>query len=545
MNLPTKKGREGMKRKIVALGLAAIMTLGLIGCGSQESAGTEGPETTTTTTATENADGKSVVNVGLNGTVTDVSPFKAPDTVGYPIQFTMYETLFVTENVSSQETVPVVGKSWEWLDDTTASIEIYDYVHDVNGNPITADDIVFDYEKQIAAATQTDTAYIETVTKTGDYTLEIKLKEPKKSTMVKLLTHVNVVSKAAYEADPETTPGTSQYKLVSFTNGSEYVYEKTDNYWQKPEETAYSSQGNVDKIVFQCIPEKTQMTTALETGEIQMAVGVNGMEAKRFAEGGENADGFCVDTNSGSFSNLFLFNDTDGSPCHDVNLRYAILYSINRQAIIDTILSGAGVEAKDLASNQLGGYLAKWQDEEYFTYNQDKAAEYLAQSSYNGETLKLESDSTNAALLELLQAQLGAAGIKVEIQTFENALWQGEKVAGTGESNWDICVDGVGGSLVTNVYNVKFNPDNFSTGLPQNGTTDTKVVELLKTAADSQSEEDIDALHNYVVENAFAIGLYVPADKCVTVDTITDICYNHMGYVVPGSSNFDAYTVTE
>ncbi|MBD5393171.1 MAG: ABC transporter substrate-binding protein [Lachnospiraceae bacterium] len=535
-----------MKKKVLSMLLAAAMTLSLTACGGNDSS--SAGESTVSASNEEQSSSKEAaesggktVNVGLYGTVTDVSPYKAPDVVGYPIQFTMYETLFVTPSVSSQETVSVVGKSWEWIDDVTASVEIYDNVHDVDGNPITAEDVVFDYETQKAAATQTDTAYIDSITATGDYTLEIKLTEANESVMVKLLTHVNIVNKGAYEADPETTPGTSAYKLTSYTGGSEYVYEKTGNYWQSEDLTAYSSKANVDKIVFQCIPEKTQMTIALETGEIQMAIGVDGLEASRFEAGGENEDGFAVDSNSGSFSNTFILNCTDDSLCSDENLRKAILYAIDRQAIVDIVLSGAGVVAKDLASDQLGGFNPEWLNEDYYTYDVAKAAEYLSKSNYNGETLRIESESGWSSILELIQAQLGAAGITVEIQTFENALWQEEKVAGTGESNWDMCVDGVGGSLVTNAWKVKFNPDNFSTKLPQNGTTDTELVDLLLKAADTQDAADIDAFHDYVVEKAYAIGLYAPADKCVTVDTISDICYNHMGYVVPGASNFDQY----
>lgn len=546
-----KREEKGMKKKVLAVLLAAVMALSLAACGNgNESSQVDGGESTTEASgegevqnSPDQAEGSggSTVNIGLYGTVTDVSPYKAPDVVGYPIQFTMYETLFVTSSVSSQETIPVVGKSWEWVDDMTASIEIYDNVHDVDGNEITAEDVVFCFETQKAAATQTDTAYIDSIAATGDYTLELKLTEANESVLVKLLTHVNIVNKGAYESNPETTPGTSAYKLTSYTGGSEYVFEKTNNYWQSEDLTAYSSKANIDNIVFQCIPEKTQMTIALETGEIQMAIGVDGLEASRFEEGGENEEGFTVDTNSGSFSSTFIFNDTEDSLCSDENLRKAILYAIDRQGIIDIALSGAGVVAKDMASDQLGGYNEEWLSEDYYSYNPEKAAEYLAQSGYNGETLRIESDPTASSILELIQAQLGAAGITAEIQTFENALWQEEKVAGTGESNWDMCVDGVGGSLVTNAWKVKFNPDNFSTNLPQNGSTDTQLVELLLKAADTQDAGDIDAFHDYVVEKAYAIGLYSPADKCVMVDTISDICYNHMGYVVPGACNYDRY----
>ena len=71
---------------------------------------------------------------------------------------------------------PCVGKSWKQIDATTYEVEIYDYVKDSAGNPITADDVVFSYQTAIDSGTQT--GYVGSVTeikKTGDYTVQISL----------------------------------------------------------------------------------------------------------------------------------------------------------------------------------------------------------------------------------------------------------------------------------------------------------------------------------------------------------------------------------
>lgn len=540
-----------MKKKLLAMILAFAMVLSLASCGGSGNTAANGDTSgsnvsnSSTDKAENSSEGKNTVTVGLNGTVTDVAPYAATNTVSEPIRNVLYQSLFTTANVSSMETIPVIGKSWEWVDDTTASIEIYDYVHDVEGNPITASDVVFSYETCTAAAVQSDTTYIESIKATGDYTLELKLTTDSESTMVKLLSQLAIISQTAYEADPETTPGTTAYKLTSFTNGAEYVCEKTDNYWQTDELNAYNQQANIDKIVFQCIPEATQMTNALENGEIQIAINVDGREASRFEEGGEDEAGFAVDTYSSNFSLCMLFNCGEDSLCNDINLRKAILYAIDADTVVDIVLNGAGIPASDLGSDAMNGFNQEWLDEDYFSYDASKAADYLAQSSYNGETLKLEAESSYSAELELIQTQLSAIGINSEIQTFENALWQEEKVAGTGESSWDISLDGMGGSVLPNAWKVKFNPANFATGLPQTGYLDEELNELLLTAADTLDADDIEAFHDRLVEQAYAIGLYVTATKCVTVDTITDICYNNMGHVAVNSCNFDQYTVTE
>lgn len=537
-------------KKLLALLLAIVMVMSLAACGgSSTDADTEDDVAETPGSSSNEVtvvDGKTVVHVALSGSVTEIAPYAATNEFAEPIRNTIFETLFVKPTISSTETIPVIGKSWEMIDEYTARVEIYDYVKDVDGNEITASDVVYSYEACTVSGTQTDTAYIESMTVIDDYTFELKLTEPSETTMLKLLTHIVIVDEEANKNNPDNTPGTAQYKLTSYIAGAEYVCEKTNNYWQTDESLiAYTSQANVDKLVFEIITEAAQTTNALENGEIQMAIGADGREAARFEEGGENEEGFSVDTFAGSFSLVMLFNCTDESACSDINFRMACLYAIDTETIVKVVLNGAGVAAKDIASNQLAGFNEEWLDKDYFSIDQEKAKEYLAQSNYNGETIKLEGSNSYSSELELIQAQLSAVGIKSEIQTFENALWQDEKVAGTGTSSWDICVDGLGGSVVTTAWRVKFNPDNFSTGKAQTGILDETLQELLNTAHATQDAADIEAAHDYIAEQGYAIGLYYSAAKCVTVDTISDMVYNHKGYAVPSAANYDGYTVTE
>jgi len=532
-------------KKLLAMLLAVVMVLSLVACGGSSEPAADTPAADVPA-AQPVGDGKTVVRVGLSGSVTESAPFAATNEYAEPLRNTIYQFLFVKPSISSTETIPVIGKSWEMIDDYTARVEIFDYVHDVDGNAITASDVVYSYLTCKASGVQTDTAYIESIVAVDDYTIEMKLTEPSATTMLKLLTHIVIIDEEAHKANPDSTPGTAPYKLTSYTAGAEYVCEKVDNYWQTDEALVdYTSKANVDKIIFEIITEAAQTTNALENGEIQMAVGADGREAARFEDGGENDEGFSVDTNAGSFSLVLLFNCTEDSPASDVNFRKACLYAIDTETIVRIVLNGAGVAAKDMVSNQLAGYNTDWLTEDYYNVDIAKAQEYLAKSGYNGETIMLEGSNSYSGELELMQAQLSAIGVKSEIQTFENALWQEEKVAGTGSSGWDICVDGLGGSVITTAWRVKFNPNNFSTGKPQTGYLDQTLEDLLVKAHASQDAADIEAVHDYIVEQAYSIGLYASAAKCITVDTITDLVYNHKGFAVPAAANYDAYTVTE
>ena len=481
----------------------------------------------------------SVVNVGLNKTVTDVSPYGTPG--GEEILAELYQPLFVTE-FSDMELIPVIGKSVEINEDgSSATIELFDYVHDSEGNDITADDVIYSYETLKAANTRADSSAIDSLEKIDDYTVVLNLTESNANTLIKLMTHTFIVDEAAYESNPETPAGTGPYKISEYISGSSFTCEKVEDYWQSEDLNAFDQQANVDTIVYQCIPEKAQMTTALENGELQFAIDVDGREAMRFEEGGEDADGFAVDTKAGAFTQILIFNDTEEHMTHNADLRKAILYALNKEAMVAMILNGAGLPAKDTASNTLIGYNPEWDTEDYYSYNPEATAEALKASGYNGETLKMISYTECAGLLELMQAQLAAEGIEVEIQTFENALFEQMKIAGTENSDWDICVDGLGNETVTGAWRVNFNSSNFATGKPQNGSDDTKIQELLDAAMASQDATDIEAFHDYIVDNAYAVGIYATASKCVTVNTISDICYNLMGKIIVGASNYDSY----
>jgi ABC-type transport system substrate-binding protein len=144
-----------------------------------------------------------------------------------------------------------------------------------------------------------------------------------------------------------------------------------------------------------------------------------------------------------------------------------------------------------------------------------------------------------------MQAQLEMVGIKTEIQSFENALWQDVKVSGVGE--WDICVDGLGGSMIQNAWKVKWLPDNFSTGMTQSAATDPRIQELLSAVnnVDTYGPETVEAFHDFMVEQAYGYGLFSPATQCVSVDSITDIKYTLKGYVAPAACTYtDSYSYT-
>ena len=101
-----------------------------------------------------------------------------------------------------------IAKTMTLSDDgLTCSIEIYDYVHDNRGNPITAKDVEECYNYALTLDGRNDftriKSTIESVTATGDYTLEIKATSAGPTVFPNILVGVPIVNWEWFEGASE------------------------------------------------------------------------------------------------------------------------------------------------------------------------------------------------------------------------------------------------------------------------------------------------------------------------------------------------------
>lgn len=105
----------------------------------------------------------------------------------------------------------------------------------------------------------------------------------------------------------------------------------------------------------------------------------------------------------------------------DENLRKALNYAINREnaAIyhgqLDTT-PASDFFAKKLLGDMAGKVPA-------IQYDPEKAAEYLAQSNYNGEELEINVTSAYVNIATSIQADLAAIGVNTVINTLDANSW--------------------------------------------------------------------------------------------------------------------------
>lgn len=160
----------------------------------------------------------------------------------------IYETLFMI-NILDGEMEPLLGKSYEWTDDTTLTIELNEDAKWSDGEPFTAEDVVYTYELgdkyDIHWTSFWD--YIDRVEAADSHTVTIYLNpdNPNQLTVLDSIEMIPMMPKHIWEEiekennnditaiRKEVNPdpiGTGPYKMHEY-NDQKITIIRDDNYW--------------------------------------------------------------------------------------------------------------------------------------------------------------------------------------------------------------------------------------------------------------------------------------------------------------------------
>jgi len=482
-----------------------------------------------------------VVTVAIGADPADLSPFVGNTMGRIAVLKTVYEYLLEPQKMG-QPANPFVAKGYEQTGDLAYEVTLFDYVYDSAGNHITAEDVAWAYNEAIEVGQMRPLGSLESVKATGDYTVEfVLLAPPGVGDVEKILTEVPIVSKASYEASPDKFSSfpitTAAYVLTDYIPASTLTFEARPDYWQTDSEyRTLFSQANVQKIVFQVITEPAQHAIALETGSADITSSVTPDEIAGFADN-PNYNVFKFLDN---LTWTLNFNGTDGKPTTNKELRQAIAYAVDTDGICAAI---GCLPANTVGNANFGGYLTKWDSEDYYRFDLDKAKGLLEEAGYEPGELSLKLIAQNSAndsiVSQIIQNQLGELGINVEIEQFEASTFNDVRYE---VDAFDLILSmGAGGDFI-------FSPWLLTMDHTRNkGTTgsffvDDEMQSLLETAStiDGFTEENVDAFHQYMKEQVYDYGLLSLYNNVVSVKGITDIVRDTRGQLIPGAFTYDA-----
>lgn len=523
-----------MKKKLVALLMAGCMAGSILGAGASASAAEY-------TRANEEA-----VVVGVMADPENMGPWSGMSLGRIAVLFTTYEYMITRED---GQAYGVLAKEWTEVDPQTYDVELYDYIHDADGNPLTASDIVFSFETAIATKNYGKLSPIESVTALDDYNVEFKFnKALEVGEFENIMLECAIVTQAAYEASADqmaTTPvGTTAYKVESYVPGSEVVFVNTGDYWQTDESLVHgTSLHNADKIVFQIITDASQHTNAISTHTVDISNGVPATDIDKFREDGEFAEGNMVSAVLDNPTYDLEYNMSDASVFQDdLNLRLAIAYAIDKEGINLGVFNGEGMAVKDFGNAKYPDYNDEWDNEDYFDYDVEKAKEYLAQSNYDGRTLRLEyiTDSNMDLIAQLIQAYLGQIGVTAELVPYDQMMGQQEQY---NKDGFDMLLKVTGSTdFIVNQWKLCWDRRDYEemTGGTANFVTDEKLDELMQACLNTETygPESIEAFHDYLMEQCYGYGVVQGPVNIVHSAYITDVALDIRNQILPGGCTY-------
>ena len=526
-------------KRVLALALALTMVFSLVACGSGNSASTNSgansansvPNISTNTDPVEPT-GKVAdeLTVGVGLLWATLSPFQTTQNQYGAFVRAIYDRLVV---IADGEYIPQGAKSWTVADDgITWTVEIQENMVDSAGNHITAEDVAWYINEMMTRKLKPVFNKVASATATGDYTLEIVMTEDVVGNFELILAATYIVSQKAVEASAdemaETVVSTGPYEVVEFVSGSHLTLKKKADYWNADNDDPHLA-CNVENLTYQIIKEASQQQIALETGNVDCFENVNAALVSAFSDTSTYG---IISGPSGNGIQMYFSGDASRPVAEDVNLRLAICHAIDVDGLIAAAYDGLAEPMHDGATNTLVGYLDKWDDEDYFEYDVDLAKEYLEKSNYTGQELSLmcSNGTTNERLAQVLQAYLLAVGIDLKLDIVDTALMAASRFDG---ATYDMILVNAGGITITNYWGVRFDMNAYEKG---DGTSrkDEVLTEMIYNTwkTENFTEENIDAIHVYVRDNAYAYGLVNPQVPCVyrTDSGIVGAPYNSQGY---------------
>jgi peptide/nickel transport system substrate-binding protein len=155
----------------------------------------------------------------------------------------IYDTL--TRMDENLEVIPWAGESWQWLDNTTLELTLRRDMAFHDGQPVTADDVVFTYDyarRHNFASWRPILDLVEDVRKVNDHTVQFQLPIPFAPFEANVLTAFFIVPQHIWQdvADPETFQnqeaiGSGPFTFGHWRRNESWLFERNANHFHPPQ----------------------------------------------------------------------------------------------------------------------------------------------------------------------------------------------------------------------------------------------------------------------------------------------------------------------
>lgn len=379
------------------------------------------------------------LTIGLDQEPPTLDPEASPSAITFYVTSSVGETLlYLDEN---RELKPWLAESWEVGDGSKAfTFKLRNDVTFQDGTPFNAAAVKWNFDRVVDPNFKAGGALAQLTGYQGsdivdDYTVRVRFKDP----FVPFLLYAGspylpMVSPTAVQKQADQvnqTPVMSgPYKIDEWVPKDHVTVSRWDGYKRRAPWSDHDGPGYLDKVVWKFIPEGSTRAATVESGETQMATVFAPQDLGRL-----QAAGLQVVSKPWVGAPFMMMLTTTQPPTDDLAVRQAVLYAVDRDALVSGLYQGIGKKAvAPLASVMLDDPSLQ----ALYPHDSAKASQLLDQAGWtkgsdgirtkNGQRLEFVlnaidygggPDQSN----ELLQGQLRQAGMDVKIKAQARPPW--------------------------------------------------------------------------------------------------------------------------
>ncbi|WP_421741663.1 ABC transporter substrate-binding protein [Cellulomonas sp.] len=526
------------RARSAALAALVVPVLFLTACGSGTPAASD-PSTAASTEATATPGG--TLRFALGASPSGVDPQQVGSNVSIYIARQLADSL-TDQDPETGEIVPWLAESWDVSDDLTHfTFHLRDDVTFSDGTPLTATTVKANFDALVgplAATAPLAGSYLagyQETTVDDEHTVTVVFGGPNAQFLQATSTvSLAILSDATAAADPAArlqgdVIGSGPFTLEKYTQDQGASIVRRDGYAWPSDVSENPGEAYLDQIDFTIVPESGVRSGGLASDQFDAVGDVLPQDVPQVEGSGGSV---LTRTNPGVA--FVLQPNVSTGPLADPAVRAAVQVAINRQELVDTVLSEAFKPATSVLASTTPGYV-DLSDE--LAFDQDGAADALEDAGWTlgadgirekgGEKLSFDVVfaplfTGSQAVLELTQQQLKAVGVDLQVRLQTPAEQQAALTAGDYDTYY-YNVTRADGDILRTQFSSKFRNINKR---PADTVLDPLLDAQLAQADPAERATDLGTAQATILDEGLAIPLFELAQSIGVASDVHDLTFD-------------------
>lgn len=469
------------KRRITA-GLLTAGILGgvLTGCGEKDTAASQPPASPSDSGSVESATPHAnEITIGIAQDLDEsLDPHKMVAAGTKEVLFNVFEGL--VKPTPDGDLRPAIAETYKLSEDKcTYTFTLREGVEFHNGEPVTADDVVWSLSR---CADDTDGktplvpafSVVDRIEKTDEQTVAITLREPSNEFLSYLTT---AIIPEGYEEQDTKPVGTGPFRFVSRTAQENLILERFENYWGEP---AY-----LDRATYKIMENADSLVMSLQSGAIDVCAHLTSTQTAQLG------DEFQIEEGTMNLVQALYLNHAE-TPFENEQVRQALCYALDKQAVIDMAFDGYGSPLGSSMYPAFGKYFMP-ELTDYYPHDPKKAKALLTEAGYpEGFQMTITVPSNYQPHIDTAQVvaeQLKEVGIDAKIELVEWGAWVSDIYQGRQFQSTMVGLDA--SNMTARALLERFTSDNAKNFINYNNAEYDELFEKARNAYDDAEQTEL------------------------------------------------------